>query len=274
MSFIEQLISRKFNLSQEVQSIHKLMNECSPYSSSAYSMIKENFRQWKHRNNYIDLEQLFESEGLNAIIQESKNNLVNKESFIYFSESIINLLRLAYTEGGYSNCKNFSIILQNITNVLNQLNYKIVQIESEDYYKIIEDDWKVSAAAEIISDKYNLGEKIYIYGHYSLKGKLYDKADILCRLYKVFEGKLESKLKANNYSALASDIGFLSDKLDVRHAPDKKQKILLEGFSSEEQEQWYDDLFSLYLDALILCEHIDKRKDVKELRKKLSDIKP
>ena len=118
-----------------------------------------------------------------------------------------------------------------------------------------------------------MGEKIYLYNHYSLRGKLNDKADILCRLYKAFEGGKEGVLKANNYISLTSDIGFLSDKLDVRHAPNIQQKILLDGFTSEEQKQWYDDLFNLYLDMLILCDHIEKRKDIKELSKKLSQIK-
>ena len=35
----------------------------------------------------------------------------------------------------------------------------------------------------------------------------------------------------------------------------------------------YKKGFNLYLDMLILCDHIEKRKDVKELSKKLSQIK-
>ena len=133
--------------------------------------------------------------------------------------------------------------------------------------------WKVSNAAEIIQDTYNLGEKIYLYNHHSLKGQLFEKSDILCRLYKVFESGKESMLKSNQFTTLASDISFLSDKLDVRHAPNKQQKILLAGFTKEEQECWYDDLFNLYLNMIILCEHIEKRKDIKELSRKLSSIK-
>jgi hypothetical protein len=211
---------------------------------------------------------------LNEIINNAEKNTTDIDTFIYFSESIYNLIYVAdYNNLTTLSKQNQRVIAENINNVLSQLNYKVYYCESECYYKVVENDWKVAEAAEIIQDKYDLGEKIYLYNHYSLRGKLNDKADILCRLYKVFEGGKEGILKANNYISLASDIGFLSDKLDVRHAPNRQQKILLDGFTSEEQEQWYDDLFNLYLDMLILCDHIEKRKDIKELSVKLSQIK-
>lgn len=274
-SFIETLINRKFNLAEEALTLHKLLKETSFAGSSLYAHINSKFRKWHHRANYISLDQLFDKTGMDAILSYTNRfNTISLDNFIYFSECIYNIMFVVRREDlGTLTAENRELIFQNIENIFNQLNYEIVYCEHDDYYRIIEKDWKTTISAEIVKDNYSLGEKIYLYRHYSFKGQLFDKADILCRLYKVFEGQYEKILKANQYTTLADNIGFLSDKLDVRHAPNPKEKSLLEGFSIEEQEQWYDDLFEMYLDMLILCNHIEKRKDVKELSKKFATLK-
>lgn len=272
-SFIENLINRKFDLSEEILSINDLFERGTYYDPSLKDIVSQRFTKWKHRSNFIRLSQMFDKMGINNIISRAKVGSIKIDKFIYFVECIYNLLSdLEQNSIREFNRNTKQAIYQNINNVLNQLNYSIKYFNNEDYFKVIENDWKVSCAADIIKDRYDLGEKIYLYGHYSMKGKLYDKADILCRLYKVFEDGNATKLKACHYSTLVNDIGFLADKLDVRHAPDNKEKILLSGLTKEEQENWYDELFTLYLDMLILCDHIDKRKDIKELSTKLVNI--
>lgn len=272
-SFIDTLINRKFDLNEEIVSLDELLNEDLVYSPALFDAIEKYFRKWQHRANYISLESMFDKLGLDDILEDAKRHWVNLEKYIYFVECIVNVVMIPPKEKlNQSQENNRRTILENIKRTVHQLNFQIHYFESEDYYKIIVKDWKVSESADIIKDKYGLGEKIYLYHHHSLRRKLYEKADILCRLYKVFETK-ENLLKSNQYTTLASDIGFLSDKLDVRHAPSKKEKMLLDGFSEEEQEQWYDELFNLFLNMLILCEHIEKRKDITDLKKKYGDIK-
>lgn len=274
-SFIEQLINRKYNLSDEILTIEKLLREDYYNNPSLYLLIDSKFRKWQHRNNLISLNDLYIKTEINNILKNAKTNKILIDEYIYYAEYIVNILNIVSFNDLYScNQANWTSIKENLFHTLSQLNYEIKYFEEENYFKILNKNWKVSEAAEIIQNTYNLGEKIYLYNHHSLKGKLFDKADILCRFYKVFEDGKEHLLKSNQFTALASDIGFLSDKLDVRHAPNKQEKILLSGLTNKEQEQWYDELFNLYIDMLILCEHIEKRKDIKELSKKLSSIKP
>ena len=269
-SFIEDLIVRKYDLNEELLSIKQLFYENQPTEESCYYLAKENFRTWKYRNNFISLDQMMEKTQIDTLFEFAKTNNIKLVDFVYCAEFFVNILSLATFPNG-NLCANSETIIDNIHNVLEQINYEIIQV-ADGYFKIIEKDWKVTEAAESINDKYNLGEKIYLYRHFSMKGKIFDKADILCRLYKVFEQK-EKILNANQFSSIASDIGFLADKLDVRHAPDKKQKILIDGFDEGEQEKWYDVLFELFLDMLILCNHIENRPSIKQLKKTLAEIK-
>ena len=91
------------------------------------------------------------------------------------------------------------------------------------------------------------------------------KADILCRLYKYCE-TIENQAKSYGLTTLLEDITSLSNKLDVRHAPKEKQKIVLDGMSAEEVEEWFDELFRLYLSLIILVDYTSKRKDIKSLK--------
>ena len=104
-----------------------------------------------------------------------------------------------------------------------------------------------------------------------MKGDLYEKADKLCRLYKYFEN-ISNKLKNNGYTSLVSDIGFIAQKLDVRHAPKGKEITLIKGLKQNEQEKYYDTLFNLILSAIILENCIVNGKDVDEIKDKLSKI--
>ena len=271
---MEKLTNRKFNLSDEVLIIEFLLNEKTYWDPNLFNVIDSNFREWKHRKNFISLSDLYKKLGINDIIIHAKSDQIDVESYIFYAECVINIINIVQIDNLCSfNCRNWKVINDNIRNTLEQLNYDIKYFRKEDYFRIIVKDWKITESAEIIQDTYDLGEKIYLYNHHSLKGELYEKADILCRLYKVFESGKEAILKSNQFTTLASDIGFLSDKLDVRHAPNRQQKVLLEGLTKKEQEALYDDLFNLYLDMIILCDHIEKRKKIKELSKKLSTIK-
>ena len=269
-AFIENLLERKYNFNDEILAINRLFTMVKYYESIKTHCSKK-FLSWKHRNNFISLSDMCDSLGISDIEKKAKNKLQQNtlEDLIVYCEYITNIMNIS--NDFILNRDNYfaESIKQNIRNILNCINYEIRYFKSEDYFKILEKDWQVTEAAEIVQDDHNLGELIYEYRHHSLKGKLYDKADRLCRLYKYFEG-IAGKLKSNQHANLASDIGALCDKLDIRHKPSKSEKIVIDGLTQEELENWYDELFKLFLQAIIISDFIDKRKDINELKVKLT----
>ena len=48
------------------------------------------------------------------------------------------------------------------------------------------------------------------------------------------------------------------------------ESIILNNMTAEEQEEWYDKLFKLYLSAIILHAYMELKPDINELKKKLN----
>ena len=270
---MKELLNRQFDFNQEILSIDKLFYDIPEYGDcSLYDVIKDNFKRWRYRSNYISLDQFFSSTGIYNIVDNAEKNLCNIDDFIYYAECIQNLIYFLFnciSEAEYYLRENKKIIFENINNIIESSNLQLKYLKEKECFVIIPDKWKVNESVNIIKNQYSLGEKILLYYHNSMRGKLFDKADILCRFYKAFEDKYRNQLNANGYKNIASDIGFLSDKLDVRHAPSKNEKKILDDMSKEELENWYDKLFNLYLDTLILCDHIETHKEINDLKLKL-----
>ena len=137
-SFMESLIERKFDLSEEILTINSLLEEEDNYSYPLFYYIDKNLKQWHHRSNFTSLEQLLNKMQLNKILNNAKNHPTDIDTFIYFSESIYNLIYVAdYNNLSTLPKENQRVIAEKIKNVLSQLNYKIYYCESEGYHKVV-----------------------------------------------------------------------------------------------------------------------------------------
>ena len=106
-----------------------------------------------------------------------------------------------------------------------------------------------------------------MYNHHSLKGNIFEKAIIFSRLYMHYEG-MKSNFKRNNLKYLFDSVSELSDKMNVRHRPTKKEELIISGFTEEEIEKIYDQIFKEYLTAIILDDFLKNRNFLNEIRKK------
>jgi hypothetical protein len=59
------------------------------------------------------------------------------------------------------------------------------------------------------------------------------------------------------------------DGLDIRHAPNKKEKEILNGMTKKELLNWYNQIFEMCVSLIILLDYTSKRKDIKALKSKL-----
>ena len=262
--FLDALVQRKYDLAAEINSIEILMHKENYNTYSAYKIFSTWFLQWPHRNNYINVKSFLEDTGIQDIIDDSKaGECISIDRFTYYAECVLNILNYnsLRSRSGYE-----KYIHENINNVLEHLNYQRHTVDGDIH--IVEKDVLISESVEILRDTYNLGESVYAYNYREMSGDLYGKADILCRLYKYFE-TIEKKASGYDLKSLAEDISILSNKLDVRHAPTPKQEIVLGNMTKDEIEEWYDELFRLYLSLIVLVDYKDRRKEIKELKSRL-----
>lgn len=260
--FAEVLSQRKYNLREELRAIEKLFNGDSPVFSM-YKNLRSKFLQWHLRNNYVDLDTFLEETGIRGILfRAAQANNVPLEDYLYYCEYMLNVTEFLIP----CQLPNTRFVIENITNTLEQLNYK--SHFSGNVWHIIEKDVLVSEAADVVETNYDLGESIYSFNYRETQGNINKKADILCRLYKYIES-VTPQIKQYGYETMLDDIKDLMNKLDIRHAATAKQAAVIAGMDECEYEGWVDELFRLSLSLIVLVDYKAKRKDIKALKAKL-----
>lgn len=258
--FVDKLLSREYDLAEEILAIEKLFLKTDNYGGSIYNTVSREFLYWRLRNNYIDFDDFFTSTGLEYIVEKCHENYgISIEEFIYYCEYILNIFLLSSV-----NQRTYvRFIKDNIFNTLEKLNY--ISHFDEGRWHIVEKNVLVSESADIVQDNYDLGESIYSFNYHENKGNINKKADILCRLYKYIEG-ITPQAKQYGYSNLLEDIKDLMNKLNIRHIVTSKQEAVIEGMDKSEYEQWIDELFKMALSLIVLTDYTAKKKDIKELK--------
>ena len=261
--FADELLSREYDLSEEILAIEKLFLMKDGCGVSIYGTVSNNFLYWHLRNNYIEFDTFFNAMGIGEIVEKSRNGFdITLDDYIYYCEYILNIFlihdvnRRVYVK----------FIRDNIINLLEKLNY--VSNYSEGKWHIVEKNVLVSECADIVQDDYDLGESVYSFNYRENKGNINKKADILCRLYKYIEG-ISAQAKQYGYSNLLEDIKDLMNKLDIRHIATSRQANVIEGMDNSEYEMWIDELFKMALSLIVLTDYTSKKKDIKELKGKL-----
>lgn len=265
MNFYERLYKTKFNLTIEIFKIEDL------FSGNLKKFLEANFNllSSKIRCNEIYIQNLINKTNaknklnsysyLRSCYIENMNvqDIISFDDFKEYCECIMtifyNFLKIAkkYINENFSEMKT---ITDNIKFVLEKLNHEIKYINDICY--IVEIDYKVTQAAEIIDNEYDLGNQLYKYNHSSLKGDLNSKSDILCRLYKYYE-KNEKELPNND--KFIKKITCLSNKTNTRHAPNK-ERYIIDNKTDEEMEELLDTLFNAYLIFIIAVAYHKKYK--------------
>lgn len=269
MSFFEDYLNKNININEEIKNIWHLFKQYpNSQGLTLYDCVNQNFLNWELRNGCIKLTRFLELSGINATIKKSKSTQsVSIDEYMHLIEILVSWFDCFTFKSG--NMELVIHIMTNINRVLDKLNFEIIRIKLNNmkFPKCVSKDIKVLKSAEIVKDE-NLAEKIYMYNHKENKGKIYEKAIILSRLYMYFEG-IRKVLSNNNYGTMCQLIGELSDKLKVRHKPNNIEEIVINELSNTELEKIYDKLFNAYLTSIIthhfICEDKKDLESIKEL---------
>lgn len=225
------------------------------------------FMKYPYSENYINLSDMRSSLGITE--EDIKEN--DLEIMLDYFECIYNLVSFLFVQYRTINLSLDIVderyiykILNNITNVLEKVNYKLVQAE-DGYYNITEKDASSTAIAELYPD---ISANIIEYRRYSLKGNLERKREILYNLSNKFEA-IRPKLKANNFTEIEGKVGSLINNLNIRHntVEGEGEIGIVKNMSNEELEQWYDKTYDLLLMCFMFHHYLEFRDEIKDLNK-------
>ena len=154
--------------------------------------------------------------------------------------------------------------VQQVLKVADAVGYMITKQDDSDDMSILVSKSPAAISVAEISDP-KLAFRVLEYNHYSLKGNLDRKLGIL----KAFADELEprrSELKSL-HSSVESELFQLLQKF-VRH--NNKDNPAIAAMSDEEIEAVYDDIYQMWLIAMLEIDNVERKRRAKELLGKIN----
>ncbi len=230
-----------------------LMSKCITFDKKEYTYFDyinmHLFNNWKFRGTYIDCYEYLESIGINT-----KNNKINKDSFLNFLEFLLNMQLLVnslkyYADNTKYSIKCKSILVHNIPLLLESMNYQAYNFD--DRIMILEKDLDYDDLENLLpNDIYEL-----LLSYKSINNNGIKMKRLI--LYKIYYYMLEDIEKYKSYnSSLWSSIKLIVTKMGILGDIDKKYNDL----SNYKIRKYYDNCFS-FMTYLIRTELILKNKE-------------
>ncbi len=227
-------------------------------------------KEWKQRNRCLSCEDIRKK--LNITDLDIKNKLKGEQILIYL-EYIANMIWLC-DEGlsrwkYYWSTQYYKFLKENVFDVINSMNYETRIFEDEEKVILVEKNEAATAVAEIIEPE--LANEVIQYNHYLMKGNIEGKKRILKVLADKIEPMRAEFKKLQKHKELESDIGFLLNKMNIRHNNIKGKNAIdyVKNLSEEEMENWYDETYQLILLCILEYDNIERTKKISELKKNL-----
>ena len=216
------------------------------YPESVYELISNNFKEYKHRGHILSLDELLET--IFAI------PMTEEERLFCFSEMYLDLLSTLPYKKSITLIRQVHCIEEQIERTVNLLGHKVIYIDNKRI--IIEDNVFANESAQVVTEFADEKEALSIleYNHFSNKGNIERKKEILKKIADLLEpwrkplnksNELKALLKVNHDKIQALEkLFYMYNKFNIRH---NNEEQMLTELSGQEIESWYDKVYTLSL---------------------------
>lgn len=235
------------------------------YETSLNSAISDNFLDYPNRSTFTSYSQMVEFVGLNIYN--------TTEQLFVFSEFLVDIfcnLAEKFTE---EESEFIQIIFDNIKRFLELSNHELITLDNGNKI-IVEKNVYASEASQIVSET-SIEEalKVLEYNHFSNKGNIQRKKEILIALANYLEPfrrelnyseELKDIMKVNNQKVIAFEKLFeMYNNFGLRHNNSNQYHLDL---ADDELEQWYDDIYTSTLFVILSMDESRILSKLKTLR--------
>ena len=235
------------------------------YETSLNSAISNNFLDYPNRSTFTSYSKMMEFIGANIYN--------TTEQLFVFSEFLVDIfcnLAEKFTE---DESEFIQIIFDNIKRFLELSNHEMITLDNGNKI-IVEKNVYASEASQIVSET-SIEEAIKVleYNHFSNKGNIQRKKEILIALANYLEPfrrelnnseELKDILKVNNQKVIAFEKLFeMYNNFGLRHNNSNQYHLDL---ADDELELWYDDIYTSTLFVILSMDQSRILSKLKTLR--------
>ena len=235
------------------------------YETSLNSAISDNFLDYPNRSTFTSYSQMVEFVGLNIYN--------TTEQLFVFSEFLVDIFSNLAEKFTEEESEFIQIIFDNIKRFLELSNHELITLDNGNKI-IVEKNVYASEASQIVSET-SIEEAIKVleYNHFSNKGNIQRKKEILIALANYLEPfrrelnyseELKDIMKVNNQKVIAFEKLFeMYNNFGLRHNNSNQYHLDL---ADDELEQWYDDIYTSTLFVILSMDESRILSKLKTLR--------
>jgi hypothetical protein len=164
----------------------------------------------------------------------------------------------------------YQILNENTNSFIEHFGYEKYRFKDEEQVILIEKNPAAISAAEISEPE--IAKKIIQYNHYTLKGNVDTKKEILITLANEVEPQRKKLVKVN--SSFSDDLFFLLNNMNLRHnnvePNDKNYRPFIATMDNKTLESWYDEIYQMILLAKLLLDNVARTSNIKTLKKNIT----
>ncbi|BBA08410.1 hypothetical protein HMPREF1516_1872 [Streptococcus sp. CM6] len=237
----------------------------SYYETSLNSAISNNFLDYPNRSTFTSYSQMIEFVG---------SNIYNTtEQLFVFSELLVDIFCNLAEKFTKEESSFIQVIFDNIKRFLELSNHELITLDNGNKI-IVEKNVYASEASQIVSET-SIEEAIKVleYNHFSNKGNIQRKKEILIALANYLEPfrrelnyseELKDIMKVNNQKVIAFEKLFeMYNNFGLRHNNSNQYHLDL---ADDELEQWYDDIYTSTLFVILSMDESRILSKLKTLR--------
>ncbi len=267
LSRIEELLHAKSGVKVDAVSASAPESAVKFYPFEAF-VDDTAFKKWKSRGTCISCKDMRETLGIPSILAKDAPSMNDVLTYLEYVSNLFFLFKnINLRLGFHFYDTNITIAArENVRKVLDWLNYEAKELEAEEKVLVVEKNAATTALAEISEPSFALS--VIQYNHYTLKGDLEAKKEILLSMGRQLE--LHKLNLADVDMMLAEGINYLMNNLNLLHDNCKKKDVFYRDvvgrMPPKKLEEWYDDLYQMLLLAFLELDHVERDKRYRELR--------
>ncbi|MFM9318699.1 hypothetical protein [Streptococcus sp. ST16] len=269
-NYFDILNRMEFDPQRELKNLMNLLEmernfERSYYKTSLNSAISDNFLDYPNRSTFTSYSQM---------IEFVRSNIYNTtEQLFVFSEFLVDIFCNLAEKFTKKENEFIQIIFDNIKRFLELSNHELITLDNGNKI-IVEKNVYASEASQIVSET-SIEEAIKVleYNHFSNKGNIQRKKEILIALANYLEPfrrelnyseELKDIMKVNNQKVIAFEKLFeMYNNFGLRHNNSNQYHLDL---ADDELEQWYDDIYTSTLFVILSMDESRILSKLKTLR--------
>ena len=281
---IFELLSEDFDAAYEIKTIWQLFarevsinifNSAGIFIKGPMSILNfidsYSFANWKSRNRCVSPLDMMNRLGIDEQLIHNLDTFSDRVLLVL--EFIINMLaryEIAIKNLRYNVNKEYKILKENINAFIEHFGYEKYSLDEEEQIILIEKNPAAISAAEISEPE--IAKKIIQYNHYTLKGDIESKKEILITLANEVEPRRKELERVN--SSLSDDLFFMFNNVNLRHnniePNDKNYRPFIADMDKSSLESWYDETYQMILLAKLLLDNVVRTSNIKTLKKNIT----